>query len=73
MLSNTIKEILFGSSSEIASPKGTRVQTMQFPSTGEDDVYRSVTFPAGDGFILYLIKRIEKAEKRILDLETKKK
>lgn len=44
-----------------------------FPSKEDGEPTRQITYAAHDGLILYFIKRFEKLENRIAQLETKRK
>lgn len=64
MLGNTFKEI--------PPVDEFRIVTLDFPSNGVEK-YRSCTYMAGDGFILHLIRMIEKLENRVTTLESNSK
>ena len=70
-LSTKLKNCLLGDTAHIEG-KRARVSIWEFPSVGEGDKMRHIEFPFADGFLLYLIKRIEKLEERVEKLEVKK-
>jgi len=72
MKDKTLREVLFGSSIKMERPK-TRGQIIEFPAANEDDKYRIYKYSKDNGFILCLIKKIEKLEDKILSLENIKK
>lgn len=72
MLSKKIKNLLFGKTSKLISIKKVRSTTFIFPALDNNDIERSIRFSTDDGFILYLIKRIEKLEDKVSDLQIKK-
>ncbi len=57
-----LQRIMFGNTvSGLKDPKTYRTATLVFSSNGEESK-REITYPAGDGLILYLLRRIEKLE-----------
>lgn len=63
----TVRVTLFGTTTKLEeSIHNSRVTTWNFPASGSDgDIERTVKYPTADGFILYLIKRIEKLEELV--------
>jgi hypothetical protein len=60
-----LRATLFGPTAEvIGDPTKCRVSIWKFPSTGNGDPDREMTYPSADGLILALIKRIEKLEEK---------
>ncbi len=72
MKDKTVRAILFGKSTKVNYPNGRRTD-FEFPSREDGDIYRSVMFSSEDGFILYLLKKIEKLEEQVMELKTNKK
>ena len=66
-----LQSLLFGSYFNFPS-KLTRNAQWNFPAKDDDDTTRRFNIASDDGFILYFIKRIEKLEKSVEDLETKR-
>lgn len=67
-----LRGILFGVTAELKSNLKNRVQAINFPSlNGEPD--RRYEWGRDDGFFLALIRQIEKLDKRVTELEDKKK
>ena len=46
-----------------------RTVSVHFPKGSDDDQERTITYGGNDGVILYLVKRIEKLEDRVKQLE----
>lgn len=67
----TLRETLFGKGSDIGDASS-RVSIVTFPANGIEGE-RTIKYPTGDGFALYLIRRIEEVEARLIELEAKKK
>lgn len=67
----TLRAVLFGTKAEFSYPKN-RTQHMTIPAKETGDKFRFYEFGGDDGFILFLIKMIEKLEDRIISLESKK-
>ena len=66
MLSKTIRDILFGKNVILNKvEKSQRSITFTFPAVDDNDILREIKFSANDGFVLYLIKRIEKLENKV--------
>jgi len=63
----TVRALLFGTTAKVdENIRNSRVSTWSYPSSGSTgDFDRKIEYPTADGFILYLIKRIEELEKRI--------
>lgn len=68
-----ISQILFGKTSGggFTYPK-TRVTTIEFPSNGVEPK-REIAYMSDDGLVLYLLRRIEKLEEKVIKLEEKRK
>jgi len=68
-----IREILLGKTSgKNWFRPNSRTTSIEFPSNGTEP-HRNYLYMSDDGFILHLIRMIEKLEERIEVLETKKK
>lgn len=67
--SKIIGRILFGEHNGLKMPE--RSGTLEIPGKEEGESLRYIKWAGDDGLILYLIKRIEKLEKAILEKETK--
>lgn len=65
--STIIQKFLLGNTSKMNYGGDKRVGCVEFPSNGIDH-HRYITFPGDDGFILYLLRRIEKMENDINEL-----
>jgi len=63
-----VRESLLGKSGKWFGVKNSRTNTITIPTNGVEPE-RSITFMADDGFIVYLIRRIEKGEQTIKTLE----
>lgn len=72
MKDKNLREILFGEGFE-AAPVKHRQQVFSFPAVEVEEKDRVYKYRKDDGFILTLIKMIEKLEDRISILEKKKK
>lgn len=72
MNDKNLRKFLLGESSKFNPIKNQRTVTVEFPTNGIENT-RSYTYMADDGFILHLIRTIEKLEKRVETLESKKK
>ena len=64
-----LRAMLFGKHEPLQKPS--RSVQINFPNKEDGEVGRSILFPGDDGIFLYLVKRLERAEKRISDLESK--
>ena len=71
MKDKTLRQQLFGIHTMEDNPLKHRRTTWEIPAISEDDIDRKIFFPASNGLILYLIKRIEKLEKQINLLKRK--
>jgi hypothetical protein len=71
MKDKTIRAILFGDTAKIERPK-CRGLNFTFPKVDNEDGERTIYFRKDDGLILYLIKRIEKLEDRLVNKNKKK-
>ena len=69
----TVRGMLFGKHAKIDEKFDSRVSTWNFPAIDDSDTDREIKYPQEDGFILYLLKRIEKLEKQVAELLKTKK
>lgn len=69
----TIRALLFGNDATFNEQTKHRISTWTFPASSDEDVAREIKYPMADGFILYLIKRIEKLEAEVSTLKSKKR
>ncbi len=72
MFKNKVIKVLFGRTVDWNWALENITATLTFPEVG-DQPYRQITYRVDDGLVLYFIERIEKLEKRVKELETKKK
>lgn len=70
-LSKKLANVLFGKYHNLDG-NIRRSTTFTFPSKDDEDKFRTISYAGDDGFILYLIKRIEKLEEKVskLSLQT---
>lgn len=74
MFNGRLQRLLFGASfNSYIEPRDHKTFTIVFTPGSEEDVKRRVMIPSADGIMLYLVKRIEKLEKKINQLEVKAK
>ncbi len=71
MIDKKLRALVFGAATKYENFTGKdRSQTWHLPSLGEEP-YRSYTWGRDDGFVVVLIRMIEKLERRIAELENK--
>ena len=65
MKDKTLREQLFGNYRKmVKNPLKRRSIIWTYPANSEDEIERELHYPAADGLILYLVKRIEKLENK---------
>ncbi len=66
--STKIAKLLFGKLGGPLKDSG-RAVTFIFPAKEEGDRHREISFAGDDGLLLYLVKRIEKLEEKVINMK----